>query len=196
MKKLMLVAAFGTAALFTACGDDSSSAKAGSYSCDVKVEGQSVITDWDIEGVKTQDIYTIEGDSLKIQKGTPDSVTTRALMEGEDLAFLENFAKTGCEAAIKLYEEAKNESEGGNGGNDGCTVTSDETSVTMNQTAMGQSYKTVWKIEGDEVVMTQEPAIDGVEPTRTPAEGVTIDILKASAEKSCETFNNAEVTPN
>ena len=88
-------------------------------------------------------------------------------------------------------------SSGGNGGDEGsCTVTSDETSVTMNQTAMGESYKTIWKIEGDEVVMTQEPAIEGVEPTRTPAEGVTIDILKASAEKSCETFNNAEVTPN
>ena len=112
MKKLMLVAAFGAAALFTACGDDdSSSAKAGSFSCDVKTEGQSVITDWDVEGVKTQDVYTIEGDSLKIQIATPDSVTVRPLMEGETLATLEEFATKGCEEMIKLYDEAKNEAK-------------------------------------------------------------------------------------
>jgi len=110
MKKLMFVAAVGAAALFTACGDDdSSSAKAGTYSCEVKTEGQSVITDWNIEGKKTQDVYTIEGDSLKIE--TADTTTVRALMEGEDLAFIEEFAKKGCEETIKLYEEAKNEAK-------------------------------------------------------------------------------------
>jgi hypothetical protein len=110
MKKLMLVAAFGTAALFTACGDDdSSSAKAGTYSCEVKVEGESVITEWNVEGVETRDVYTIVGDSLKIE--TADTTMTRPLLEGEDLAFEEDFAKKGCEAAIKMYEEAKNEAK-------------------------------------------------------------------------------------
>lgn len=110
MKKLMLVAALGAAAIFTACGDDdSSSAKAGTYSCEVKVEGQSVITEWNVEGVKTQDVYTIVGDSLKIE--TADTTMTRPLLEGEDLAFEEEFAKKGCEEAIKLYEEAKNEAK-------------------------------------------------------------------------------------
>ena len=85
-------------------------------------------------------------------------------------------------------------SDSGNGGEEGsCKVTSDETSVTMTTVAMGQTYKTIWKIEGEEVVMTQEPAVEGVEPTKTPAEGVTIDVLKASAEKSCEAANNATV---
>ena len=107
MKKLMLVAALGAAALFTACGDDdSSSAKAGTYSCEVKVEGQSVITEWNVEGVKTQDVYTIVGDSLKIE--TADTTMTRPLLEGEDLAFEEDFAKKSCETAIKMYEEDKN----------------------------------------------------------------------------------------
>lgn len=110
MKKLMLVAALGAAALFTACGDDSSSsAKAGTYSCEVKVEGQSVITEWNVEGVKTRDVYTIVGDSLKIE--TADTTMTRPLLEGEDLAFEEDFAKKGCETAIKMYEEAKNEAK-------------------------------------------------------------------------------------
>jgi len=107
MKKLMFVAAVGAAALFTACGDDdSSSAKAGTYSCEVKVEGESVITEWNIEGVKTRDVYTIVGDSLKIE--TADTTMTRPLLEGEDLAFEEDFAKKGCESAIKMYEEDKN----------------------------------------------------------------------------------------
>ena len=110
MKKLMFVAAFGAAALFTACGDDdSSSAKAGTYSCEVKVEGQSVITEWNVEGVETRDVYTIVGDSLKIE--TADTTMTRPLLEGEDLAFEEDFAKKGCETAIKMYEEAKNEAK-------------------------------------------------------------------------------------
>ena len=113
MKKLMLIAALGAAAIFTACGDDdSSSAKAaGSYSCDVKVDekAQSVTTEWNIEGKKTQDVYTIVGDSLKIER--PDTTTVRPLIEGEDLKFLEEFAKKGCEETIKLYDEAKNEAK-------------------------------------------------------------------------------------
>ena len=110
MKKLMFVAAVGAAALFTACGDDdSSSAKAGTYSCEVKVEGESVITEWNVEGVETRDVYTIVGDSLKIE--TADTTMTRPLLEGEDLAFEEDFAKKGCETAIKMYEEAKNEAK-------------------------------------------------------------------------------------
>lgn len=109
MKKLMLVAALGAAAIFTACGDDSSSsAKAGTYSCDVSADAdaKSVTTEWNVEGVKTKDVYTIVGDSLKIE--TADTTMTRALMEGEDLAFIEEFAKKGCETAIKMYEEDKN----------------------------------------------------------------------------------------
>ena len=107
MKKLMLVAALGAAALFTACGDDdSSSAKAGTFSCEVKVEGESVVTEWDIEGKKTTDVYTIVGDSLKIV--TADSTTMSPLVEGEDLKSVEEFAKKGCETAIKMYEEDKN----------------------------------------------------------------------------------------
>jgi hypothetical protein len=109
MKKLMLVAALGAAAIFTACGDDdSSSAKAGTFSCEVKVEGQSVITDWDIEGKKTQDVYTVEGDSIKIK--TADTTMVEPLNEaiGVDLAAIEEYAKKGCETAIKMYEEDKN----------------------------------------------------------------------------------------
>ena len=106
----IIIAALGAAALFTACGDDdSSSAKAGTYSCEVKVEGQSVITEWNVEGVETRDVYTIVGDSLKIE--TADTTMTRPLLEGEDLAFEEDFAKKGCETAIKMYEEAKNEAK-------------------------------------------------------------------------------------
>ena len=107
MKKLMFVAALGAAALFTACGDDdSSSAKAGTYSCEVKVEGESVITEWNVEGIETRDVYTIVGDSLKIE--TADTTTMSPLVPGEDLKFVEDFAKKGCETAIKMYEEDKN----------------------------------------------------------------------------------------
>ena len=94
--------------------------------------------------------------------------------------------------AAAIFTACGDDSSSNAGSDAGCKVTSDETSVTMTQTALGETYKTIWKIEGEEVVMTQEPAIEGVEPTKTPAEGVTIETLKASAEKSCEAFNNAE----
>ena len=74
---------------------------------------------------------------------------------------------------------------------DECTVTSDETSVTQTYTVLGETYKTIWKIEGEQVVMTQEPAIEGVEPTKTPAAGVTIESLKTSAEAMCKSMNEA-----
>ena len=107
MKKLMILAALGTAALFTACGDDSSSSPS-----------------------------------------------------------------------------------------DCCTVSSDETSVTQDWTFNGVTGKTVWKIDGDNVVMTMEPAPENGEATSTLPKGeTTIESLKAAAQAQCDAMNNPEAIP-
>lgn len=105
MKKLMILAALGTAALFTACGDDSSS-------------------------------------------GAPA---------------------------------------------EGCSVTSDETSVTQTTTLAGYTNKTTWKIDGDNIVMSYDPApAEGENGMTYPKGEQTVETLKAAAEESCKIFEEGE----
>ncbi|WP_297701747.1 hypothetical protein [uncultured Fibrobacter sp.] len=76
---------------------------------------------------------------------------------------------------------------------DGCSVTSDDTSVTMTTSALGYTSKTIWKIDGDNVVTTYDPAPEGTEPITVPKGDQTIETLKASAEESCKAWEAAEV---
>ena len=57
MKKLMILAALGTAALFTACGDDSSSGA--SAGCDVSSTENSVTVVTSLAGYSATTTYTI-----------------------------------------------------------------------------------------------------------------------------------------
>ncbi len=65
MKKLMLLAALGTAAYFAACSDDSSSSASngGDESCSVTATDSSV-TQVTVYGETTTDVWVVRGDSI------------------------------------------------------------------------------------------------------------------------------------
>ena len=107
MKKLMIIAALGTAALFTACGDDSSS-----------------------------------------------------------------------------------------GPSEGCSVSANETSVTMTQTVAGYTGSTTWTIDGDNITVSYDPApAEGENGMTYPKGEQTIETLKAAAEQTCKAIEEAETVP-
>ncbi|MBR6832439.1 MAG: hypothetical protein IKM81_03460 [Fibrobacter sp.] len=102
MKKLMILAALGTAALFTACGDDSSSSP--SEGCDVTVNDNSVVVTTSLGGYSSTTTYTIteegytmksEGDGYEpVETPVPTKVTI------DDL-------KAMGDATCKAFEEAE-----------------------------------------------------------------------------------------
>ncbi len=68
-----------------------------------------------------------------------------------------------------------------------CSVTSDETSVTQTTTLLGYTNKTTWKIDGDNIVMSYDPApAEGENGITYPAMGQTVEDLKDQAEQSCK----------
>lgn len=77
---------------------------------------------------------------------------------------------------------------------EGCSVTSDETSVTQTTTLAGYTNKTTWKIDGDNIVMSYDPApTEGENGMTYPKGDQTIETLKAAAEESCKVFESGEV---
>lgn len=76
MKKLMILAALGTAALFTACGDDSSSGA--SESCEVSVNDNSVVVTASVAGYSSTTTYTVTetGYSIKSEAEGQEPITT------------------------------------------------------------------------------------------------------------------------
>ncbi|WP_297702183.1 hypothetical protein [uncultured Fibrobacter sp.] len=68
-----------------------------------------------------------------------------------------------------------------------CSVTSDETSVTQTATLLGYTNKTTWKIDGDNIVISYDPApAEGENGFTYPASGLTVEDLKDQAEQSCK----------
>ena len=71
MKKLMLIAALGAAAIFTACGDDSSSGP--SEGCSVSTSDNSVTVTMSMCGQSMSTTYTVTENGYKITTdGAPD----------------------------------------------------------------------------------------------------------------------------
>ena len=80
MKKLMILAALGTAAYFAACSDDSSSSAGGNggdESCTVTATDSSV-TQVTVYGETTTDVWVVRGDSIvHTQEGPAVDKTNR-----------------------------------------------------------------------------------------------------------------------
>ena len=98
MKKLMLVAAFGAAAVLTACGDDSSSnASSNAPGCTVSVVGNSVIQTETVPpfGSNTT-TYTVEGDSVKIEYSAQPEESMVLPLYGRTLDYYQKQAEDDC----------------------------------------------------------------------------------------------------
>jgi hypothetical protein len=104
MKKLMILAALGTAALFTACGDDSSSGS--SDVCEVTATENSVslTTNWGGEFVQT---WTIDGENITLTyEGYEEAKEPFTYAKGDQtIESLKADAEKGCEETKKMIEE-------------------------------------------------------------------------------------------
>jgi len=81
MKKLMLIAAIGAAAIFTACGDDSSSGP--SDGCSVSVNDNSVVVTTSLGGYSSTTTYTLTetGYTMKSEADGAEPVVTEMPMQ-------------------------------------------------------------------------------------------------------------------
>lgn len=103
MKKLMILAALGTAALFTACGDDSSSAP--SESCEVTTTENSVSMEI-VFGETTTTTWTIDGDSITVSYEGIEGQSPRTYAKGEaTVESLKAEAEQTCVETKKMWEE-------------------------------------------------------------------------------------------
>ncbi|MBR5411904.1 MAG: hypothetical protein IK114_02525 [Fibrobacter sp.] len=104
MKKLMILAALGTAALFTACGDDSSSGA--SAGCDVSSTENSVTVSISEAGYTSATTYTLTETGYKMSysgEGSEGMPETEIPAEGTTLDQLKQIADEAC----KLWESAE-----------------------------------------------------------------------------------------
>lgn len=106
MKKLMLLAALGAAAIFTACGDDSSSAGGSDPKCEVKTGENSATMVQTVPGYGTNETtWKLEGDKILITYSDfPDNNTEEDAGEltADDL---KKMAEAGCENFNKMSAE-------------------------------------------------------------------------------------------
>ena len=104
MKKLMLIAALGAAAIFTACGDDSSSGS--SEVCEVTATENSVSlnTNWGGEFVQT---WTIDGENITITyEGYEEPKEPFTYAKGDQtVETLKKEAEESCAQTKKMIEE-------------------------------------------------------------------------------------------
>ena len=99
MKKLMILAALGTAALFTACGDDSSSSP--SDGCSVSATETSVTMTSTVAGYTGSTTWTIEGDNIKVSYDPAPAEGENGMTypKGEySIESLKNDAEVSCAA--------------------------------------------------------------------------------------------------
>ena len=99
----MIIAALGTAALFTACGDDSSSAP--SESCEVTTTENSVKQEITF-GETVTTTWTIDGDNITMtQEGGEASEPFTYPKGTQTVETLKASAEKSCEETKKLWEE-------------------------------------------------------------------------------------------
>lgn len=105
MKKLMIIAALGTAALFTACGDDSSSSGP-SESCEVSTTENSVKQEITF-GETVTTTWTIDGDNITMtQEGGENASEPFTYAKGDQtVESLKADAEKSCEETKKMWEE-------------------------------------------------------------------------------------------
>ena len=97
-------------------------------------------------------------------------------------------AALGTAAYFAACSDDSSSSAGGIGGDESCTVTATDSSVTQ-VTVYGETTTDVWVVRGDSIVHTQEgPAVDKTnsDPFVYLKGDQTVESLKADAEKSCK----------
>ena len=104
MKKLMLLAALGAAAIFTACGDDSSSNSGGSEpKCEVKTGDNSATMVQTVPGYgSSETTWKIEGDKILITYSDFPAQNTEEDAGSLTADDLKKLAEEGC----KNFNEA------------------------------------------------------------------------------------------
>ncbi len=196
MKKIMLVAALGVSALFTACGDDSSSAKGSDTSCSVDITDSSV-TKVTVYGETTTEtwlfrgdsiVYTLESDDEDLNGGEP-SVMPKG---DETVNSIKVREEKACKETEALWERMDEELDKGGvpgAGGPSCEVKVAENSAQAIQTIPGDGvYTTTWILENDSVRTEYSDLPE--HNTARPAESVTADTLASYAKQNCKLFEN------
>ena len=103
MKKLMIIAALGTAALFTACGDDSSSSPAPSQGCSVTATENSVTQTIVFGEVETK-TWTIDGDKITITYSDPEEEPYTYNNYNSTIESLKAEAEESCAETLEIWK--------------------------------------------------------------------------------------------
>ena len=109
MKKLMFIAALGAAALFTACGDDSSSSGGTADGCSVKDSEKSVTVTYSEAGYTTVYTYTLteKGYTMKTEAEGFDTTENEIPAEGTTIDDLKEIGNNWCKTLEKGQTVAK-----------------------------------------------------------------------------------------
>ena len=103
MKKLMILAALGTAALFTACGDDSSSG-APAEGCSVTSTENSVTMSSTVAGYSSSTTWTIDGDNITVSYDPAPAEGENGMTYPKGEQTVETL-KAAAEESCKAFEE-------------------------------------------------------------------------------------------
>ena len=198
MKKMFLAAVIGASALFTACGDDSSSAS-NSPTCSVN-KGSKVTITMSQDGKTGQIEYALDGDNLII---TTDGEVETTSADGMTLDDIGTMAEGICEEFMKDAISGKDAGpakddtpadgdcftppEPNGESHQGCWYTSDANSVTeFEVTAVGLITRT-WTVEDGKVMMSTDYN-DGIDPFVEEEPGITSldDALQEEKEGVCK----------
>ena len=203
MKKMFLAAVIGASALFTACGDDSSSAS-NSPTCSVN-KGSKVTITMSQDGKTGQIEYALDGDNLII---TTDGEVETTSADGMTLDDIGTMAEGICEEfmkdAISGKDAGPSKDDTPSGGDcftlpepngeshQGCWYTSDATSATQFEvTAVGVITRT-WAVDGGKVTKTtdyddgnapsveEEPGMSSLEEAIEEAKGFNCKKIKTA----------------
>lgn len=198
MKKMFLAAVIGASALFTACGDDSSSAS-NSPTCSVNKGSQVTIT-MTKDGQTEEIVYALDGDNLVMTMDGESETTPAGGMTLDDIGDMAD------EMCYDFMTSAKDSKDAGPAKDDtpadgdcftppepngeshqGCWYTSDANSVTeFEVTAVGLITRT-WTVEDGKVMMSTDYN-DGIDPFVEEEPGITSldDALQEEKEGVCK----------
>ena len=203
MKKMFLAAVIGASALFTACGDDSSSAS-NSPTCTINKGSQVTIT-MTKDGQTEEIVYALDGDNLVITMGGESETTPAGGMTLDDIGDMADEMCYDFMTSAKDSEDdtpAKDDTpssgdcftlpEPNGESHQGCWYTSDANSVTeFEVTAVGLITRT-WTVE-DGKVMVSTDYDDGNPPTIEEEPGMSSleEAIEEAKDFNCKKIKTA-----